>query len=258
MAVEAWAGLPGAVATNLRWIALFVVSAGFYSITLHEEGSIWAALGLAIIVFGAGIFLSLKLYRSLLGVSSGHFLQLAHANLAVYLLFVFAGFFVGFFLLILPGILIRASGLIDLERDTDPQLIQQAFGDMMATPYGAIYILVCGLGALVLGLVALRLSLFGAATVSTGKAQVFQSGGLTKGHVLPLAITSVATHILPFTAAIALNYALQPLLPVGPWGDFLRGAVGAILLIPFLVVGHGYASAAWRRLSPQPLANNSD
>ena len=248
---EAWAGVVSSSAANLRWIGLLIASAGFYSIALHEDGHLIIPFGFACLVFGAGVLLSLQLYRTLLGNRSGRFLPLVHANLAVYVVFLFAGFFVGFFLLVLPGILIRASGLLNLERDTEPQLVQQAFLDLMSTPYGTVYIVVCCLGAAALSYLALRLSLYGVATVSDGKAQVFRSWALTKGQLRPLALASLATHVMPFEVAIALNYAIQPSLPESAFGHFIRGAVGMALVMPFLIAGHGYACAAWRRLKSE-------
>lgn len=178
--------------------------------------------------------------------------QLAHANMAVYGAFLFIGFFVVFFQMMLPGILMQEAGQYQLDKDTDPAIAQEAFLAMLATPFGAVFIACCLAGAGLLGWIALRLTLYGAATVATGKAHVFRTWGLTKGQLVPLGAASLATHILPFALGIAVNSALHQALPDTGLGHFIGGAAGVIVFAPFLLAGHAMAAAAWDTLKPAP------
>ncbi len=249
---EGWKHGLAALGPNLRWLGLFALAGGFYSLSLHLDGNLAAPFAMAILAFGAGIQLSRGLYRSLIGPRPGGFLALAHANSAVYLAFLFIGFFVGFFLLILPGILIEAQGKYDLTGDAPPELVQQAFLDMLPTPYGVVYLFVAAAGFAVLAYFALRLALYGAATIDTGKAHVFITFPWTRHQLRPLALASLATHVLPFAAGLGANAALRASLPDTSAGHFIEGAAAILLFTPFLLAGHGMAVAAWRRLRPEP------
>ncbi len=254
---EGWQHGLAALAPNLRWLGLFALAGGFYSASLRLDGNLAAPLAMAILTFGAGIQLSRGLYRSLIGPRPGGFLALAHANLAVYLAFLFIGFFIGFFLLILPGILIEAQGKYDLGADADPALVQQAFLEMLPTPYGIVFLLVAAAGLAVLAYFALRLTLYGAATIDRGKAHVFQTFPWTKGHLKALTAASLATHVAPFAAGLAANAALRSGLPDSAIGHVIEGAAGILLFTPFLLAGHGMAAAAYRRLRPEAAAKPS-
>lgn len=246
----AWGGAGRALKPAAPWLILFALTAGLYAAALRSETGLWLPLGAAILAFLMGVELSRRTYGALLPEARGAFLPLAHANLAVYGAFLFIGFFVVFFLMMLPGILMQEAGQYQLDKDTDPAIAQQAFMDMLATPYGAVFIACCLAGAGVLGWIALRLTLYGAATVAAGKAQVFRTWGLTKGNLRPLALVSLATHILPFAAGVALNSALHQALPATATGHFIGGAAGVIVFAPFLLAGHGMAAAAWAALQP--------
>jgi len=248
---EGWQQGLSALGPNLRWLGLFALAGGFYSASLRLEGNLAAPLAMAILTFGAGIQLSRGLYRSLTGPRTGGFLALAHANLAVYLAFLFIGFFIGFFLMILPGILIEAQGEYELGADVAPELVQQAFMEMLPTPYGIVYLLVAAAGFAILAYFALRLTLYGVATIDRGKAHVFQTFPWTKRHLKALAAASLATHAAPFAAGIAANAALRSVLPDTMAGYVIEGAAGILLFAPFLMAGHGMAAAAYRRLRPE-------
>jgi len=247
---EGWQQGLGALVPNLRWLALFAAAGGAYSASLHMPGMA-APLVMVVITFLAGVQVSRGIYTHLIGPRPGGFLQLAHANLAVYLAFLFIGVFIAFFLLILPGILIEAQGKHDLGAEAAPELVQAAFLDMLATPYGAVYLLVCAGGFAVLAYFALRLTLYGAATFDRRKAQVFETFPWTRGHWRKLGAASLATHLAPFAAGLGANYLLQLVLPETAAGHVLEGAAGILLFTPFLLAGHGMAAAAYRRLKPE-------
>jgi hypothetical protein len=254
---EGWQQGLAALGPNLRWLCLFALAGGLYSASLRLDGNLAAPLAMAIATFGAGIQLSRGLYSSLIGPRAGGFLALSHANLAVYLAFLFFGFFIGFFLLILPGILIEAQGKYQLGADAAPELVQQAFIEMLPTPYGFVYLLVAAAGFAVLAYFALRLTLCGAATIDRGKAHVFQTFPWTKAHLKPLAAAALATHVAPFAAGLAANAALQAVVPDTALGYALEGAAGILLFVPFLLAGHGMAAAAYRRMRPEAVAQAS-
>ncbi len=248
---EGWQQGFGALAANLRWLGLFALAGALYSASLHLTANIAAPLAMAILTFGAGVQLSRGIYRRLIGPRPAGFVALSHANLAVYLAFLFIGFFIGFFLLILPGILIEAQGKHVLGGDAAPELVQEAFLDLLPTPYGAVYMLVAAAGLGTLCYFALRLTLYGAATVDRSKALVFQTFPWTRGQVGKLGTAALATHVAPFAAAVAANAGLRHLLPNTLTGHLVEGAAGILLFTPFLLAGHGMAAAAYRRLRPE-------
>lgn len=251
LVTEGWQSGLAALAPNLSWLALLAMAGGAYSASLHMGGNLAAPLALAVLMFLAGLQFSYGLYAKLLAAPSGGFLPLAHANLAVYLAFVFIGFFVAFFLLMLPGILIEAQGKYQLGEEASPELVQKAFTEMLPTAYGAVYLIVAAAGLGILSFFALRLTLFGAATAAGAKAVVFQTFPLTKGHVLKLGAASLATHVAPFAAGLGANLALRSVMPETLTGHVIEGAGGIVLFTPFLLAGHGMAATAWRYLQPR-------
>jgi hypothetical protein len=246
----AWAGALAALKPAALWLILFAFAAGLYGAALRSDTGFWVPLGAAILAFLAGLGLSRRIYGALIPGARAPFLPLAHANLAVYGAFLFIGFFVVFFLMMLPGILMQEAGQYQLDKDTDPAIAQEAFLAMLATPFGAVFIVCCLAGASLLGWIALRLTLYGAATAATGQAHVFRTWGLTKGQLSPLGAASLATHILPFALGVAVNGALHRALPDTASGHFTSGAAGVIVFAPFLLAGHGLAAAAWEKLKP--------
>lgn len=246
----AWGGALAALKPAALWLALFALAAGLYAAALRSESGFWLPFAAAILAFLAGTELSRRSYGALIPGSKPAFLPLAHANLAVYGAFLLIGFFVVFFLMMLPGILMQEAGQYQLDKDTDPAIAQEAFLAMLATPFGAVFIVCCLAGAVLLGWIALRLTFYGAATAATGQAHVFRTWGLTKGQLKTLLPASLATHILPFGLGLVTNGALHRALPDTALGHFTGGAAGVIVFAPFLLAGHGMAAAAWARLKP--------
>jgi len=256
---DAWKGAGTAAMPALPWLALFALAGGLYGAALGTESGIWMPLGAAILTFLAGVELSRRVYAALMPGAPAKFMPLAHANLAAYAAFLFIGFFVVFFLMMLPGILMQQAGQAQMDKDTDPAVVQEAFLAMLATPYGAVFILCCVVGAGVLCWIALRLTLYGAATVDSGQARVFRTWGRTKRQVRTLALASLVTHVLPFLAGAVVNGALHRLLPATPLGLGLGTAAGLTLMAPFLLAGHGMAAAAWAALKrPAPPPETGD
>lgn len=239
-----------AAGSTLVMAAPFVLAAGLYGASLgFGAGPSFVA---ALAVFVAGVWYSLSIYRAMMGTRGGALVSLAHANLAIYVAFLFVGVFIGFFLLILPGILLEAAGYEDLGSDTDPQVVIAALRDMLPTPYGVVLVVVNVLGAGCLAFFALRLLLVGPATVAAGRAMVFRTWRWTEGHTVRLGLAALVTHIAPFAFAAAVNGGIQAVLP-GDGAVFagLSSGLGAALLLPFILLGHGLAVAAHERLSPR-------
>lgn len=249
--LQSWQDALGVLGRSAPFLVLFALSGGMYAYTLVSELPFWVPLGGAVLAFLAGTELSRRLYAALLGQLRPSFLALAHANLAVYAAFIFIGFFVGFFLLILPGILIEAAGTHEIGKESDPVLVQEAFLAMLATPFGAFFMLACAAGAALLGWIALRLTLFGAATVAAGQAMVFRSWSATRGLLLRLAVISLGTHVLPFCAAMIANGFLHEHLPATALGSAAGAAGGILLFSPFLLAGHAMAARVWSQLAGQ-------
>jgi hypothetical protein len=254
MAAESWRIGLRALRPVYPWLLLFALTAGLYAVGLRSDYGLWLPLLGATASFAAGVELSRRIYATLgLGASSG-FLALSHANLAVYVAFLFMGFFVGFFLLILPGILIEAAGQYTIDKGSPPEMVQEAFAAMLGTPYGAVYLTVAAAGGAFLFWAALRLTIFGAATAARGEAIVFRTWRWTRGHVLRLGLVTSFTHMMPFLAGLAANFALQAALPDTPAGFFLAGMAGVVLFAPFLLAGHGLGATAYHRLKPADAA----
>jgi hypothetical protein len=254
IAADAWRLAARAFVPSLPWLGLLMLFAGLYRLVLGMafDGAAIIALNLMAAVFFAGVAFSLNIYRTMLGVRSGKYLQLVHVNLAVYMAFLFVGVFIGFFLLILPGILLEASGRTDLGAETAPAVVQAAFMDMLPTAYGAVFLIACALGLWALCFLAVRLLLVGAATVSREETMVFRTWPWTRGHAFRLSLAALATHVAPFGLAVAINAALNPLLGTSAMGESIGGALGILLLAPFILAGHGLAVTVLPRLMPDP------
>lgn len=238
-----------AAAPTLPKAAALLAAAGVYGVALGHGALIPAAAWL--VVFAAGVWYSLHVYRVMMKTRSGTELSLAHANFAVYAAFLFIGVFVGFFLLILPGILLEAAGYEDLGGEADPQIVMGALRQMLPTAYGAVLIIANLLGALCLSFFALRLICVGPATVRAGGAMVFRTWRWTEGHTLRLGAAAVVTHVLPFAGAVAINAALRPVFDLAnPVMTGVSSMVGMALFLPFLLLGHGLAVAAHTHLAP--------
>ncbi len=246
----AWTGAGAALKPAGLWLLLFAGVSGVYGAALRSESGFWAAFGAAILAFLAGTQFSRRVYGALIPGARAPFLPLAHANLAIYFLFLLLIVFVAPLLNILSGILIRAKGTFVLGAESTSEEVGRATLDLLPSAYGAVFLLCCLIGAGLLCWIALRLTLYGAATAATGKAHVFRTWGLTRRQLKILAPASLATHLIPFALGVAVNGALHQALPDTGIGHFIGGAAGVIVFAPFLLAGHGMAAAAWEKLKP--------
>ncbi len=244
---EAWGMAKVAALPALPWLIGLCVAAGAFSAASQMQAG-WGALAALFVAFCVGVEGSRRAYGAILG-NSGQFRALAHTNLAIYLAFAFVGTFVGFFLSVLPGIFLMVAGDVEVSGDTDPAVIQAAVNDMMFTPYGLIYGIAILAGLLGLSYLALRLLIAGVKTVDTGTAHVFRTWPKTKGHVKPLALASLGTHVAPFAVAVGLSVLINAAIGgEGAVAAFARSFISMALLVPFILAGHGLAVAAYRKL----------
>ena len=238
-----------AIGPTLPMAAAMIAAAGVYGGVLGNSAAVSAVA--ALLVFVTGIWFSLNVYREMMNTRSGTGLSLAHANVSIYFAFMFIGVFIGFFLLILPGILLEASGYEDLGSETDPQVVIDALKNMLPTAYGAVLVICNLMGALCVSFMALRLICVGPATVRAERAMVFRTWRWTEGHALRLGGAAIVTHVLPFALAVAINAALRPVFDfTNPVMTGISSAVGMLLFLPFYVLGHGLAVAAHAQLAP--------
>ncbi len=245
--IEAWGMAKVAALPALPWLFGLCVAAGAYSAASQLQAG-WGALVALFVAFCVGVEGSRRAYGAMLG-NNGQFRALAHTNLAIYLVFSFVGIFVGFFLSVLPGIFLMVGSGVEFDAETDPAVIQAAVNDMMFTPYGLIYGLAILASVLGLSYLALRLLIAGAKTADTGTAHVFRTWPKTRGHVKPLALASLGTHIGPFALAVGLSVLVNSVIGAeGAVVAFARSFVSMALLIPFILTGHGLAVAAYRKL----------
>ena len=245
LVARSWRLAARAAGPALPWLALLSLAGGFYQWVLDTgTGGTLMSLAALSCVFVAGVQASLTIYRAMMPDATGGFVSLARTNLAIYLVFLFVGVFIGFFLLILPGILLEASGAAAIGPETPPEEVQAALAGMLPTPYGAVLILACVAGALALVFLALRLLLAGAATVRAGQSMVFRTWGWTRGWVLSFGAASLATHIAPFALGVLANMAIMEAIGQSEPAVFFSGITGLALQAPFILAGHGLAVAA--------------
>lgn len=195
-------------------------------------------------VFAVGVALSLTVYRAMIESSSGSFLQLAHANLSVYAVFLFIGVCAAFFWVMMWGIFLEGAGYASQIDQNDTEAVLDATVQMLPSAYGVALVLVTL--ALIGGLswLALRLLTYGATTMASGQTHVFRTWSFAKGHLRPLALAAMVTHVLPFLAAVGLSLAIPEM------SERIRIPFCVALLYPFLLLGHGLAVAAHKHLAP--------
>ena len=208
------------------------------------------------IAFAAGCIYSAKLYGLALRTGPSFparddVINLGFANAAVYLLFGLLSFFVGFFLLMLPGVLMAQSGLLNTEQaQSDPEAVQAALGELMRGPGGVIVALVALAGFIFLAYVALRLVMFGIATFARGEIRVLSTWGWTKGNLAKIAQIAVFTHGLPFLVVFAALWLLRPIGGDTILGAGARAFVNVLLSALVILPGHGMATKVYLMLAP--------
>lgn len=234
-------------------VALLAVAA-----TSAMQPILWMILvGLtATIAFAMGCVLSAKLYGLALRTgpsfpSRDDVINLGFANGAVYIFFGIMVFFIGFFLVMLPGIFVAQSGALNRETaEADPEAVRSAFEVVMAGPAGVIVALVTLGGAAILAFLGLRLVLFAIATFARGEIRVLSTWDWTTGSLREIAMIAVATHVLPFLPCLIVFSALNTIAQFGPVGHGVIWFLTTVAALPFLMTGHAMAARVYLQVAP--------
>ena len=252
--VESWRLAARAFVPSLPWLGLLMVACGGFFLALGRVGDVGSGVvfGAFLIACFAGMAFSLAVYRKMLGQKSGRLVSLGHANVSVYVAFLFVGVFISFFLLLLFWIIFAISAGPDFDPNADPDITREAMRAMLLSSYGAVFYFASAAGVLALSFMAVRLLLFGAASVQTGETMVFRTWAWTKGHALRLGLAALVTHVAPFAVAAGIFTSAAPRLAAVNGGMFLGGALVVLLLAPFILAGHGLAVSVLPRLMPDP------
>ncbi len=239
-----------AFAASFAWLAVAATSS-------MSPGTWMIVVSLsALIAFAFGCILSAKLYGLALRTgpsfpSRDDVINLGFANGAVYGFFGIVVFFIGFFLVMLPGILVAQSGLLDAETvETDPDAVRSAFEVVMAGPAGILVLLVALAGAGILAFLSLRLVLFAIATFARGEIRVLSTWEWTTGSLRKIALISIATHVLPFLLCVLVFSAVSNTAGPGPVGQGVTWFVTMIAALPFLMTGHAMATRVYLQVAP--------
>ncbi len=256
-------GAVSALAPTLGWGLLFV---GAYALSLLmiADGRFVPQSGRYIasaLMIGVSCAWGAAIYRQLLAPKTGNSLakdtgKLILANLLVFMAFVIVAFIAMLFLVIVSGILVVASGYDPSA--ADPSDISGSMDALRRS--GAVWLLY-GLIAVVAGVLvwfALRLVLYGAATIARGRVLVFQSWSLSKGAVVRIALLAGVFVAIPAAALMLahLNHVPAVLWLAVPGGSVsLQGVLlGVALNAAAFLFGHSFAAALYRRLGAEDVA----
>lgn len=220
------------VRSTWLWILAFCVALIALPVLLNDSdgpaGSTGYGIALAVYVTATGW--SCAVYRMSIkptpkGSFWGDFFRLTVANFLFALVMAVVLFIAGLALIIISVVLVAASGYEPTASNADD--VNASIDALRAS--GAIWVLYAMIGACVGGVVwmALRLFIYGAATVARGQILVFQTWPWTKRRLLviaplvlaliaiPLGVISYGSASLSTTAALALvrgGYAVVFLL----------------------------------------------
>ena len=237
-------------AAGWPWLLGLIVCGGLYrAAVISGAGEGWLAVGMALATFLVGVRYSLGLFQSMLKQTNGSTVSLAHANVAAGLAQGFIALCLLFFVGLFGLLMLQLSELVDLADAPDADAVAAAQAALYQTPYGTALIAVFAFAGLILAFIALRLLLIGPASVTDGAARVFRTWTLTEGHAWKLGLAALATHLVPFGAALLIMAAAGPLFPETLLGAALFGIVATAALTPFLILGHGLSVAAYNRLA---------
>lgn len=241
---SARSGISALVAT-LPLAFLYCVVAGCVGAVLQmKAGGGWGALLALLAVLIAGSAWSAAMYRRLMPSMATGQMQgirvLSVANALVYMLFGLIGFILMLALFLITLMLAVGSGY-DMSADQTESV--ETSIELLRTS-GAIWIWFAIIAAIVgiLGWFAVRLLVFGAATMDVGAVRIFQTWGWTKGRLMTLGIASTVLIALPFLLVSAAQVPLASALgePMG-WAPWAVGfGVAEIEATPF-----GNTAAFW-------------
>lgn len=263
----------GAIAARVAPIIILpYVSLNLVAASLHLGFEYWglsvkATTNNVTIVSGMfGVFLAAYFYgRANKGVSSAQKdlggARLFFASLLVNLiLLLFVGVFAIGFWGLLGALPYQYEDSLYLALE-DLSTLPEAFETLVSGFEGWLLIALVSLATLFLVWFSVRLFCFGVATVLEGKIRIFRTWAWTKGQALKLTMGSVIIIVLPLLfALVAMVAAELPLYnvlgfsvlnPITAWERALSDLLYALALLPFFLLGHGFAVATYNRLRPQ-------
>lgn len=256
-------------ASTWPWMLAYCAVA-VLAVSYSSGGNVWTFLGMQGFVLIAACAWGAMMYRRLLDHPpekiAGRTAKLFGATLLVYLLIGLVAFIVGLALAIVSGVLIAASGF-------DPSAgeaadVEGSIAALRAS--GAIWIIYL-LGTCCISLLiwfSLRLYLYGVATVARGRVLVFQTWGLTEGHVLSIGLLCIGAVLLPLLAAgFASELTARQMDVPSRWSlpntaiagaaelaqpaireIAIHGLLAVLYHIPAILLGHSLAAALFRHL----------
>lgn len=263
----------GALVATLPFAFLYCLVAGLGGALVQTQaGGGWVALIALTAVLVAGASWSAAMYRRLMpenGVSLALGTRLLSvANALVYMLFGLLVFILMLALFLITLMLAVGSGY-DMSADQTESM--ETSLELLRTS-GAIWIWYAIIAAIVgvLGWFAIRLLVFGAASMDAGAVRIFQTWGWTKGRLVTLALATSVLIVIPFLLVAAAQLPLAVALgePMGwaPWAvgygaaDIAEApfanialfwAVSAAMATMPIAMGHGLAVRAFKAVKPK-------
>ncbi len=270
---EAFKFLPRAIGPSAPWVLLYCLASGVFNVLplLADPASFDVLLYMlagGLVALVAGVLLSARLYQLALPEADRSLPQVAQrlilSNLLVYIAFGIVLFLLGLFFSITAGILIAVSGY-DPSEAGDPADVTTSIVALSSSGAGVVIYLLLAVALAGLIYLSLRLVLYGAATAAEGRPLVFETWGWTRGAVRSLFVVALATHLAPYLAAFVVNSLIatafglpsafdfataveQPI--TDPATAFVWAVIGTLIASPGIILGHGMAAAAYRRLAP--------
>jgi len=280
---ESLTGARAVIVPSLPWLMLFAFVAGYRAWLsaglVGSQANFAIDVGLLLCTLYAGCLFSAVIYKRLLPEAGSKLrsaaLRLTLANLLLYMAVLIILFILALFLSIFSAVMV---GLTDYDPSkADPSEVASSLAALQES--GTIWPLYVLLGASIVGMVwfALRMIVFGAATVAAGKVTVFQSWPWTKRHVLTILGPAIVLQVVVFAVLFVAGEALTKALGVPStfmltferestlsfeFGEVERTldqigigtAIRTLMLAPFWWLGHALAVVLYRRLAPEDQA----
>jgi len=176
-------------------------------------------------------------------------------EILVQLLFLILLFLMALLIVLVAGIFVGASGADFTGIETSDALVD-AFQNSLSLPAVIVLVALMLAAFLALGWIAVRLSLWGAATVFEGRLLIFQTWGWTRAEAVKLVVMALPLFVLPLSVAFVLVLLVEARLdgvldPFAPTTVLLSEGLSWVVGYPVYLLGHGYAVAGLRQLSPQ-------
>ena len=177
------------------------------------------------------------------------------ATLLVALLFLIVGFLIALFLSVFAGILLANDGFDPAALGDDTAEIAEQIAVFLQQPEGVIIAVLVLISLVALSWLAARLILYGVATAVAGRVRVFETWGWTRQHGVQILLAGFVVSFLPLFIARLANFAIGSdgaILRLPLWFmTLVTEGVGFVFYYPVFLLGHGFAVAVYRQLSPE-------